>query len=39
MRLAVWSTWCYDTGNDKDNNNMVIYAANLMRRVTIYFNL
>ena len=32
--------WCYDTSNDKIyNNNMVISAASLMRRVTIYFNL
>ena len=31
---------CYDTDNDKRNdNNTVIYAASLMRRVTIYFNL
>ena len=50
LNLEMWPVnalrleWCYDTGNDKNitikyNNNTVIYAANLMRRVTIYFNL
>ena len=29
----------YDTDNDRNNSNTVIYAASLMRRVIIYFYL
>ena len=47
LKVEMWPVnalrleWCYDTGNDKNVtiNNTVIYAANLMRCVTIYFNL
>ena len=46
LKLEMWPVnalrleWCYDTGNDKNITIMkVIYAACLMRLVTIYFNL